>query len=153
MTNLVRLTRTIGHNSDTVVRLGTVTAEPPELEIKLDGQTDLLEADDVIVSEHLTNYKRHISLKKSTDDDYETSIRLASTSITDDMTSAGSGPHKHDITEIEMANVEDDFTIDEVEVEFLNELKEGDRVVCLAYETSYGTQYLILDRVVIYNAD
>lgn len=63
---MVQLIKKFGHNTDINIELGTVTASPPALKIKIDNMNLELEADDLIVAMCLTKHKRTITFKTAT---------------------------------------------------------------------------------------
>lgn len=56
-----------GHNDFDRFELATVTSPPPSLRFRVDSMTMDLEADDVIVAQHLTAHDRTISLNGGAD--------------------------------------------------------------------------------------
>lgn len=121
---MIQLIKKYGFNQDINIELGTVTAPPPSLKIKIDNMSIELDKDDLIVAEYLTKHKRQ--------------IKFTSTSVVDAMTSAGYTSHTHDITSL----------ITEGELEFTDVLKTGDRIIVA--EINKGQTYVILDKAVIY---
>ena len=59
---LVQLMRTHGANESVKVELATITAAPPTIKLKIDGDKFELEADDFEVAEHLTKHTRQIKI-------------------------------------------------------------------------------------------
>lgn len=103
-----------------------VISPPPNLTIKLKGDDSLVIPKElIVVAELLTKHKRI--------------VKLSSTSITDEETLQGLGPHQHDLTSI---------VLDNAELEFLNELAEGEQVMVIRF--SGGQKYWICDRIVQY---
>ncbi len=138
---LVQLIRAIGYNSDISIELATVTAAPPELRIKVDHMNVELEKDDLIVSQSLTKYKRQINLKS------QGKAKISTSSV--DMvytlgTPSGAGTLK--FTSFGLSSA--DQSMEEAELEFTDELKEGDRVIVAGIQQ--GQIYIILDRAVMY---
>jgi len=141
----VQLIRKFGYNKDINIELATVTADPPNLKIKIDNMPEELEKDDLIVAEHLTKHKRRIKLTlpkftltafetSSLNVDYSSSVSIDFNGLT--MTGTGKGTTP-DNTESEFA-----------EIEFTDELKKGDRIIVA--EIMEGQMYIILDRAVTY---
>lgn len=118
---LAALIRQIGHNTDVQVRLGTVTSPPPNLKIKIDGRAGELESDDCIVAESLVDHKRSVSISGG--------------SVSGSVSTGGN------LTTL---------TVTDAEMSVKGVLTQGTRVIALAYETQYGTQYVILDKAVSY---
>jgi Protein of unknown function (DUF2577) len=144
----IQLMRQHGHNTDVDVELATVLTPPPALTIKLDNDGIVLDKDDLLVAQHLTKYKRHFTIRKSTDGNFASKVKLGSSSVTESMSTQGYNPHTHDIYSLALDNVQNDLTFENVEVEFLDEIKPEDRVIVLAIKD--GQQYVILDRAVTY---
>ncbi|MNN45494.1 hypothetical protein D3C81_1598320 [compost metagenome] len=137
---LVQLMRHFGYNSDVNIELGTVTSPPPNLKVKVDNLSVELDKDDLIVAQHLTKHKRKITLTNSG------KTNLSGGSVSGAMSAAGEGPHTHNITSVNHSGA--NLTATESEIEYLDELKAGDRVIIA--ETAGGQIYVILDRAVKY---
>ncbi|MFT4413183.1 DUF2577 domain-containing protein [Fredinandcohnia humi] len=135
---LVQLIQKFGYNKDVDVELATVTAPPPNLKIKIDNMNVELEKDDLVVAQHLTKHKRRLTIKG-------TNSNLVSSSVIDSMTQNGSGPHTHDITSL---TIQGNLTVTDAEIEFLDELKAGERVIVASVDN--GQLYIVLDRAVMY---
>jgi hypothetical protein len=58
---LIQLIRKYGYNKDVDFELATVVTPPPNLQITLDQDELLLEKDDLIVCEHLTEHSRELT--------------------------------------------------------------------------------------------
>lgn len=54
--------RELGYNKDVDIEFATVLAPLPDIRVKVDGQPFELDADDVMVCEHLTKHKRKIAI-------------------------------------------------------------------------------------------
>ena len=134
------------------IEFATVTKSAPDLEIMLDADGLTLSKDTLVVAEHLTDHKRIMTFRKCEDARFQseyprrfsTDIRLASKSVDDTMTPAGSGPHVHDITELALNSVQDDFKAVDVEVEYQDGLRPGDRIIVACLDADMV--YVILDR-------
>lgn len=134
------------------IEFATVTKSAPDLEIELDKDGLKIDKDSLVVMEHLTDHKRIMTIRKCEDarfqSDYPrkfaTDIRLASKSVGDTMTPAGSGPHVHDITELALNDVQDDFKAVDLEVEYQDGLRKGDRVLVACLDEDMV--YVVLDR-------
>lgn len=147
----VQLMQKFGYNKDIGLEFGTVTSAPPEIKIKLDNMQDELEAEDLIILEHLTNHKRKVklSIPKLTLTNFQSS---GAPVIGATMSSAGDPSHTHGLTfnslqfsgegQASTPNNEAQY----VELEFMDELKEGDRVILM--EIMEGQLFVVLDRVV-----
>ncbi|WP_029100222.1 DUF2577 domain-containing protein [Brevibacillus thermoruber] len=127
---LVQLIRQIGYNDYDRFELATVVAPPPELRIKIDNMALELEADDVLVAEHLTRHTRIVTVKHEQDAER-------------DVGDTEPKPRDNDSTG-SLA-----WTYSYVELQFEDVLKAGDRV--LVASMNDGQSYVILDRVVTYN--
>ncbi|MDN4069711.1 DUF2577 domain-containing protein [Paenibacillus vini] len=55
----------LGYNKDVDVEFATILAPLPDIRVKLDGQSFELDADDLIVCEHLTEHKRQAEINGS----------------------------------------------------------------------------------------
>ncbi|RED40743.1 DUF2577 family protein [Paenibacillus sp. VMFN-D1] len=144
---LVQLIRAIGYNSDMSIELATVTAAPPELKIKVDHMNVELEKDDLIVAQSLTKYKRKVNLKSES----KTKVSATNTNpeappFNFDPGAVFVGQGKISFTGIKVSSA--DFSTEEAELEFIDELEEGDRVVVAGIQQ--GQIYIILDRAVMY---
>lgn len=60
------LIKDIGYNKDVDIEFATVTAAPPDLRIKIDNMPVELDADDVVICEHLTEHKRTATISGGT---------------------------------------------------------------------------------------
>lgn len=118
-----------------------VVSAPPELKIRLEGNDKLLIPKElIVVAEHLTKYKRKVTIKNSG------KTKVDSKSISATMALNGYVAHDHPISLFTLKD--SDFTLEEGEVEFLNELKKGDKVIVLSF--AGGQRFFILDRIVTY---
>lgn len=57
----------VGYNPYDKLELATVIASPPELRIKIDNMTIDLDADDLVVAEHLTRHTRIVTITHEQD--------------------------------------------------------------------------------------
>ncbi|MFB9328609.1 DUF2577 family protein [Paenibacillus aurantiacus] len=138
---LVQLIKELGHNIDVTIELGTVTAKPPELKIKIDNMNIELEKDDLIVAQSLTKHTRTVNLKNTG----KTSIDASSvTKFLPDFLYAGQGSLTFKGAKI----ADSDLIAENTELEFTDELKEGDRVIVAGIHE--GQTYIVLDRAVTY---
>ncbi|MBQ4901054.1 DUF2577 family protein [Paenibacillus sp. Marseille-P2973] len=138
---LVQLIRKIGYNSEITFELATVTAKPPDLKIKVDHMNVELEKDDLIVAQSLTKYTRKANLST------ENKAEISSSSISQSSTlTLSQGTGTIEFLSFGLASAK--FVAKEVELEFLDELKEGDRVIVAGIHQ--GQTYIILDRAVMY---
>ncbi|SDW22052.1 DUF2577 domain-containing protein [Paenibacillus sp. PDC88] len=117
--------KTLGYNKDVDIELATVIAPLPNLRIQIDNMKIELEADDVIIAEHLTDIEREISF---------------SIPVSGSTTSAGSPSHSHGLGNIAASSVK---------VTVKSPLKAGDRVIVASIKA--GQSYVVLDKAVILN--
>ncbi|PET71852.1 hypothetical protein CN514_05600 [Bacillus sp. AFS001701] len=59
---LVKLMQMHGKNDSISISLATITATPPNIKLRIDGDKFDLEADDFEVAEHLTKHSRQIKI-------------------------------------------------------------------------------------------
>ncbi|GIN39054.1 DUF2577 family protein [Heyndrickxia oleronia] len=112
-----------------------VVEQPPELKIMLlENKKLIIPKDLLIVSEHLTNHKRMITLRKVTDERFKEGYNP---------------PFESRIRFLEMVNVQEDFDFVDIECEFLDELKKDDRV--LVYSFPGFQKFYIGDRIKSYS--
>lgn len=140
---LVQLIRTIGYNSEITFELATVTSAPPQLKIKVDHMNVELEKDDLIVAQSLTSFKRKINLTSKGKTEVSSTSPSVGFSLLND---ANGQTHKLTFSSIGLASA--DQTINEAELEFLDELKKDERVIVVGI--NQGQTYIILDRAVMY---
>ncbi|WP_346773990.1 DUF2577 domain-containing protein [Brevibacillus sp. SYP-B805] len=120
----------VGYNDFDKLYLATVTSVPPNLKVKIDNWPIELEADDLIVAEHLTRHTRIVTITHD-----EGTSR--------DVGDMNPKPTDHD-SEGDLY-----FRTEYLELKFEDVLKEGDRV--LVASMNEGQTYVILDRVVRYS--
>lgn len=105
----------------------------------------------MVVAEHLAKHTRIITIEPQTLEYAAPSyITLGSASVTESMSAEGMGPHVHDVTQITLDNVQDDFLAQHVQVTYDDELRLGDRVLIIADDET--DEYYVIDRVVEYHA-
>lgn len=120
-----------------------VVSAPPELKIRLEGNDKLLIPKElIVVAEHLTKYKRKVTITNTG----KTKISPPLTGVSVSMTELGNPPHVHPLKSFSISD--SDFTLEEGEIEYLNELKKGDKVMVLSF--AGGQRFFILDRIVTY---
>ncbi|GIN39603.1 DUF2577 family protein [Heyndrickxia oleronia] len=120
-----QMIRETGYSKPVNIEVATVVEAPPNLRIKLDAESLVLEKEDLIVAQSLTKHERKVSLKSS--------------NIGGETAPAGVGPHTHGYESID---------IQEGLLTFEDELAVGDRVIvgCLDEDMIY----IVLDRAVWY---
>ncbi|MGO4542700.1 DUF2577 family protein [Paenibacillus sp. 2TAB19] len=139
---LVQLIRAIGHNTDITFELATVTADAPELKIKVDHMNIELEKDDLIVAKSLTKHIRSVTLTSKD----KGKISSTSVSMNYNMVLANASVTTFDFNSFGLDTAE--FKVETAELEFLDELKKGERVIVTGI--NQGQTYIILDRAVMY---
>lgn len=129
---LVQLIQHFGYNKDVDIEIATVTSPPPALRIKIDNMPVELEADDLVVAEHLTRHTRIVTIRHSAGMPRD----LGDTTGTDSVLVDGMTPGYST------------FDYDFVELTFEDVLKPGDRVIVASINDDQT--YVILDRAVTY---
>lgn len=119
------------------IELATVQTAPPNLSILVDGLSIPFEKEFLIVDEHLTRHKRTVTIKNTG------GTKLYSSTV-QDLYPTEPPQQSQNFAYIHLDNGE--FEMVQGEIEFLDELKPGDRVIV----ASYGSQYFILSRAVTY---
>jgi len=103
---------------------GEVVNAPPNLKVKLlSNEKLILPKELLIVPQHLTNHKRTVKLNDTAN---------GNASISNTQTSISDGT----------------FNLSEGTLEFLDELKKGDKVLLAAFPG--GQKFFILDRIITY---
>lgn len=139
----------IGYNRELFVESGIVISEPPDLKIEVDGDI-ILEADDLIVAEHLAKHSRIVTIEPQVAEyEADSYITFGSSHVSEAMSAEGLGPHVHDVTQITLDNVQHDFLARHVRITYDDELKLGDRVLIIADDET--DEYYVIDRVVEYD--
>ncbi|QQE73150.1 DUF2577 domain-containing protein [Brevibacillus composti] len=134
VSQLKQMIARIGYNRFDRLELATVVSPPPDLRIRIDNMALDLEADDLVVAEHLTRHKRIVTITHEELAERDLGDKIERDGLdTDDMVEG------NPITEYRHAYVE--LTFEDV-------LKPGDRVIVASMND--GQAYLILDRVVMY---
>jgi hypothetical protein len=121
-----------GYNKDVDIVLGTVTSPPPALKVRIDNEPTEIEAEDLIVSEHLTRHKRIVTINHTE----KTQRNL------------GDGIAEDHLDTDDLAAPYTSFSYNYVEMQFEDVLKANDRVILAECEN--GQTYVILDRAVKY---
>jgi|SRR5690625_3177270 len=99
-----------------------VHSAPPNIQIRLkDNKKLLIPSEFIRISEHLTRHKR--------------TANISSSNISESMTSAGEKSHTHNIQSLTLKNAE---------IEFVDQLKIGDKVMVAAIQG--GQSFFIIDR-------
>lgn len=151
---LINLIKKHGYNKDLSVSLATVTSGFPEFKIQIDGMKIELDKDDVIIAEHLTKHKRIMTIRKRTDPrfasgysrEFNSLISVKSTNVNESMSVEGYVSHTHDISSLELNDIQNSFTFEDVEIEYQDELKKGDRVIVVS---DNDQEYYVIDRAVM----
>lgn len=124
------------------IELGTVTSAPPNIRIRLDHMTVDLEAEDLIICEHLLRHERIVTLEHTTGTPRQLGDKsaLSSASANGQYTPASYPPPFAASVNIL------DFDFSYVKQTFEDVLKPGDRVAVMAFPNEQ--KYLVWDRVV-----
>lgn len=134
------IVKQLGYNKDVDCELGTVTAAPPALQVQIDNMKIPLDADDLIVAQHLTRWTEKVALKGLP----TTTLIMKEYTRTTKKTES-STPSTSEIYEDEFDFSAGDIAINEIEIEHLDELKVGDRVIVAS--ANAGQRYFVLDRI------
>jgi hypothetical protein len=117
-----------------------VLSAPPDLKIKVSGNDKLIIPKElIVVSEHLCNYKRKVTVKN------QGNTKLHSSNV-EDLYPKVPIQNSHDFAYIKLNS--GDFEMVEGEIEFLDELKAGDKVMCAVMQG--GQLFYIFDRIRTY---
>jgi hypothetical protein len=130
----------LGYNKDVDCELGTVTTAPPALQVQIDNMKIPLDADDLIVAQHLTRWTEKVALKG-----LPTTVLTMKEYTRTTKETETSPPVTEEIYEDELDFSAGDIVISEFEIEHLDELKVGDRVIVAS--ANAGQRYFVLDRV------
>lgn len=71
------LIQTLGYNKDVDIEFATVMTAPPNLRIKIDNMPVELDADDLVICEHLTEHTRKATIDGGTEVDIVYGAALA----------------------------------------------------------------------------
>lgn len=137
---LTQVIRHISQNSITgiTLELATVTAPLPDLKIKVDGMSIELEKNDLVIAEYLTRHSRKVNLVS----DGQTTLYSNDVSGQEPK----DPPHTPiDVKEVTLAN--SDLTVNNGEMDYIDELKSGDRVIVAGM--SGGQTFVILAKAMI----
>lgn len=127
---LHQVIKRVGRNDFDKFELATVTSPPPEIRIRVDNWPIDLEADDIIVAEHLTRHTRIVTIRHEEMAERDLGDKIVQDGLdTDDMVEG------NPITEYRHSYVE--LTFEDV-------LKVGDRVIILSASDSQS--FYVLDR-------
>lgn len=122
----------VGYNPYDKLELATVIAPPPELRIKVDNMAIELDADDLVVCEHLTRHKRIVTMTHEQGKERDVGDIIPF-------------PKDHD------SDGDQYRKLSYIEFQFEDVLKPGDRV--LVSSMNDGQTYVIHDRVVQYGVE
>lgn len=142
MKDLIQMIAQQSFQSMKPVQLGEaeVVSAPPNLQIKLLSNDKLIIPKElIVVAEYLCKHKRKVTITNTG----KTSI--TSTSIVD-LYPKSPPQSSHDFAKFELNS--STFTLTEGEIEFLDELKKGDKVLVASFQG--GQKFFILDRIVTY---
>ncbi|KAF6658859.1 DUF2577 domain-containing protein [Paenibacillus polymyxa] len=128
----------LGHNVEVDIEYATILAPPPALRVQIDNMKIELDADDVIVPEHLREHTRKISVKAT----IPTTLELNRyTRVTKETESSAPVNSKAFSDVFNFGG----FTSGEFEITFHDTLKAGDRVAVASFGA--GQRYIVLDRI------
>lgn len=154
---LLQLLREAGKNFEVSIELATVISPPPDLKIELDKTGIELKKEDLIVAECLTNHKRKVTIKNNDKTKLSKSDNTNISTSYPNSTGGFSEPEEEPVESytFDSFNLENasfsindaEFKTEEAEIEFLDELEGGNRVI-VAGINDFQT-YIILDRAVI----
>ncbi|MEH6940929.1 DUF2577 family protein [Bacillus sp. JJ722] len=133
-----QLMKVNGYNKPIDIIFGTVVSPPPNIEITLDsaGSDFILDKDDILVMEHLTRHKRIATISHT-----ENATRQLGDKTAIDYCEG-------DLLNDDLAAPNTAFKMNNVELQFEDVLKEGDRIiVAWLDEQDYA---VILDRLTRY---
>ncbi|MDH2332514.1 DUF2577 domain-containing protein [Paenibacillus polymyxa] len=132
------MVRKIGHNVEVDIEYATILASPPALRVQVDNMKIELDADDVIIPEHLREHTRKISVKAVEPTTLELNRYTRVTKETE-----SSAP----VTSKAFSDVFNfgGFTSGEFEITFHDTLKAGDRVAVASFGA--GQRYIVLGRI------
>lgn len=138
------------------IELATVLSNPPELTLRRDSDQLVLESAEIVVAEHLTKHKRIMTSRICEDPRFrsgyprrfETYIRDRSDDIKSTMSHEDHMGHVHTDYMIEMDNIQNDFDMVDLEVEYQDVLRVDDRVLLACDDDNMI--YYVLDRAVFY---
>lgn len=128
--------RDVGYNKDTDFEIGEVIAPPPSLKIQV-GSLEI-EADDVVIAQHLTKYEIPFTASITKAQFESAPLGTLNDDYVDE--TGAYGEQKKSYHSL-------GFTFDEGKITLDNSLKAGDRVVIASVDD--GQRYIVLDRAVI----
>jgi hypothetical protein len=131
-TRLIQLMKRHGYNKDVDLLMATVISPPPNLRVKIDNMTVVLEADDIMVAEHLTRHSRIVTIEH---------VENAERQL-------GDKTEKDYIDTDDKAAPYTSFSYNFVKLTFEDVLKAGDRVAVAEFQN--GQQFMIVDRIKSY---
>lgn len=137
---LVSLIKQLGHNRELFIEAGIVVSELPDLKIEVDGGI-ILEGDDLIVARQLLPRVDNVTLRPR----HDSYISFGSSDVSESMSAEGMGPHVHDVTQITLDNVQNDFLAQSIEIVYESPLRLGDRVLIIADDDT--DEYFVIDRL------
>lgn len=136
------MVRKIGHNVEVDIEYATIIAPPPALRVQVDNMKIELDADDVIIPEHLREHTRKVSVKSSAGSLSPTTLELNRyTRVTKETESSAPVNSKAFSDVFNFGG----FTSGEFEITFHDTLKAGDRVAVASFGA--GQRYIVLDRI------
>ncbi|MBE3649207.1 DUF2577 domain-containing protein [Paenibacillus polymyxa] len=128
----------LGHNVEVDIEYATILAPPPALRVQVDNMKIELDADDVIVPEHLREHTRKVSVKAVEPTTLELNRYTRVTKETESSAPVNSKAFS------DVFNF-GGFTSGTFEITFHDTLKAGDRVAVASFGA--GQRYIVLDRI------
>ncbi|URJ51263.1 DUF2577 domain-containing protein [Paenibacillus polymyxa] len=128
----------IGYNVEVDIEYATIIAPPPALRVQVDNMKIELDADDVIIPEHLREHTRKVSVKEVEPTTLELNRYTRVTKETESSAPVNSKAFS------DVFNF-GSFTSGEFEITFHDTLKAGDRVAVASFGA--GQRYIVLDRI------
>ncbi|RFT92338.1 DUF2577 domain-containing protein [Paenibacillus jamilae] len=128
----------LGHNVEVDIEYATIIAPPPALRVQVDNMKIELDGDDVIITEHLREHTRKVSVKAVEPTTFELNRYTRITKETESSAPVNSKAFS------DVFNF-GSFTSGEFEITFHDTLKAGDRVAVASFGA--GQRYIVLDRI------
>ncbi|MBU9705929.1 DUF2577 domain-containing protein [Paenibacillus sp. AK121] len=128
----------LGHNVEVDIEYATILAPPPALRVQVDNMKIELDADDVIVPEHLREHTRKVSVKAVEPTTLELNRYTRVTKETESSAPVNSKAFS------DVFNF-GGFTSGTFEITLHDTLKAGDRVAVASFGA--GQRYIVLDRI------
>ncbi|WP_025676528.1 DUF2577 family protein [Paenibacillus polymyxa] len=138
VSQLIDVIKQLGYNVEVDIEYATILAPPPALRVQIDNMKIELDADDVIVPEHLREHTRKVSVKAVEPTTLELDRYTRVTKETESSAPVNSKAFR-DVFNFGA------FTSGEFEITFHDTLRAGDRVAIASFGA--GQRYIVLDRI------